>query len=99
MTTNTRSWIVRHEPERLGRRGINSLYEVDAKFLMKQCQLVYKCDVDIAEDVLKHLRSLCYRRTAHTDYSRLENRAIERGSCLVDSSFKPPTIFGIFVML
>ena len=47
-----------HEPERLGRRGVDDLPDVEAHPLAQQGELVDEGDVDVAEDVLEELRQL-----------------------------------------
>ena len=47
-----------HEPERLGRRGVDDLPDVEAHPLAQQRELVDERDVDVAEDVLEELREL-----------------------------------------
>ena len=47
-----------HEPERLGRGGVDHLPDVDAEPLAELRQLVDEGDVDRAEDVLEQLREL-----------------------------------------
>ena len=47
-----------HEPERLGRRRVDDLPDVEAHPLAQQRELVDERDVDVAEDVLEELRQL-----------------------------------------
>ena len=47
-----------HEPERLGRRRVDDLPDVEAHPLAQQGQLVHEGDVDVAEDVLEELGEL-----------------------------------------
>ena len=48
----------RHEPERLGRRRVDDLPDVEAHPLAQQGELVDERDVDVAEHVLEELREL-----------------------------------------
>ena len=53
-----------HEPERLRRRRVDDLPDVDAHPLAQQGQLVHEGDVDVAEDVLEQLGQLGRGRRA-----------------------------------
>ena len=54
-----------HEAERLGRRGVDDLPDVDAHPVAEHRQLVDERDVDRAEDVLEQLRHLGGVRRRH----------------------------------
>src|SRR5260370_1256968 len=62
-------WIKAHETERLGRRGIEDLPDVDVQTLVDHLQLVDECDVDAPEDVLEQLGGLSGARTGDWDNS------------------------------
>ena len=47
-----------HEPERLGRRRVDDLPDVEVHPLAQQGELVDEGDVDVAEDVLEQLGHL-----------------------------------------
>src|SRR5215467_9996281 len=40
------SWIERHEPKRLGRRGLNDFPRIDAQVIAELCELVDQGNVD-----------------------------------------------------
>ncbi len=56
-----------HEPERLGRRRVDDLPDVQAHPLAQERQVVDERDVDVAEDVLEQLRQLRRVGRGHRD--------------------------------
>ena len=58
VAADARAGPERHEPERLGRRGVDDLPDVEAHPLAQQRELVDERDVDVAEDVLEQLGEL-----------------------------------------
>ena len=56
-----------HEPERLGRGGVDDLPDVEAHPLAQQGELVDERDVDVAEDVLEQLGQLGRVGRGHLD--------------------------------
>ncbi len=47
-----------HEPERLGRRRVDDLPDIEAHPLAQQGELVHERDVDVAKDILEQLGEL-----------------------------------------
>ena len=82
----------RHEPERLGRRGVDDLPDVEAHPLAQQRELVDEGDVDVAEDVLEQLGQLGGVRRGDLDdlllmfRSRAAARAVRLGGRAADEA-------------
>ena len=70
VAADARAGPERHEPERLGRRRVDDLPDVEAHPLAQQGQLVHERDVDVAEDVLEELGELGRVRRGELDDRR-----------------------------
>ena len=68
MATQSRAWVIRHEPKRFRSGGINHLIDIDTHFVSHDFHLVDQADVDGTMDVFQELRHFCHLGAADWHY-------------------------------
>ena len=95
VAAHARARIEAHEAERLGRRGVDDLVDVDVHPVGQARQLVDERDVDRAEDVLQQLGHLGDLGGRDRDDLLADEAVDGLGAVAAGSGVRPPRIFGV----